>query len=182
MSYSLDAQYSDHDLYIRELERTHIQRQLLSGASYADAESARSCNDEKSSATAASSRRTFSGSESLKSPLSDTAAEDWSSKGCLIVCILLSKARILVRVASVVVGLASLCLIVSAIAAYNRPLIPSHRPITVHPCVVLSGVASMNLVISVSVLVFSLKSPCVSPYAFPMQILPSVLTNDVSSN
>lgn len=86
----------------------------------------------------------------------------------LSLLIILRGSRIYTRVATVVVMLGSLSLILAAIISFskakNNPTTPlrSNVPVTDQPCIVFSGIAAMNLVLSISLLVLSCASSKVS--------------------
>jgi hypothetical protein len=86
------------------------------------------------------------------------------------VLIFLRDSRIYIRVAAILIMLVSLSLILTAVImfgkAQNKPghpldKVPKSATITDHPCIVFTGVAAMNLLLSVSVLSLS----CISSKA-----------------
>ena len=83
------------------------------------------------------------------------------------VLILLLNSRLFFRVLIVLVMCTSLALVLTAVIKFalaqkkpSHPLssIPQNAPITDHPCIVFSGVAVMNLFLSVSIFIIACKS------------------------
>jgi hypothetical protein len=107
--------------------------------------------------------------ETLKED-NDNEKEDQEAstgKGQKSVLIFLRDSRIYIRVLAVLIMIISFSLIISAISMFakaqnqpGKPLdsIPKQAAITDHPCIVFSGVAAMNLVISITILGLSWMS------------------------
>ena len=80
------------------------------------------------------------------------------------VLIFLRDSRIYIRVLAILIMIVSLSLILTAVISFQkaqnkpgRPLdsVPKPTAITVHPCIVFSGVAAMNLLFSIAILSLS---------------------------
>lgn len=89
----------------------------------------------------------------------------------------LSKSRYYIRAVAIMVMVISVALILTGAVKFSRAMndprfdqIPKNAPITVHPCVVFTGVAALNLALSAAVLLMS----CVSTKVRPQFLNPGV--------
>jgi len=97
----------------------------------------------------------------------DAEKETSTGKRQKSVLLLLRDSRIYVRVLAAIVTIVSLSLVLTAVISFSKaqkkvghPLekVPKPAFITDYPCVVVSGVAAMNLVFSISIICLSFMS------------------------